>query len=571
MSESSVLRGLFRGELLSELLLPYPDLPANEQDETLRVIQSIRKFCTQKVNSTQIDEDEALPIEVLKGAQQLGLMGLAIPKEYGGKELSVYGFSRAIEELSFYDASLAVTLGTHQSIGLYGFLKYGTPDQKKRWLPDLAAGRKMAAFALTEEGAGSDVSGLQTQAKLSENGRSYVLEGKKVWVTNGGLADCFTVVARTATNEGQKPKLTVFMVERGPGVQTGHEDKKLGIRGTSTTSLKLNNVAIPAENVIGEPGRGFKIAMEILNAGRLSLAAGCIGVCKKLIKLAVERATKRKAFGRMIGDFGLIKDKIALMSAELWAVESATYLTHGLVARGQSEFAMESAVCKIIAGETVWRIANETLQIAAGLGYMRSHPYERMFRDARVNLIYQGSNEIMRCFVALSGIQSSVQKLTEAKKPMGQPLKAIGLLSKLAVSKAKTTFMQDQLRGAHSSLAHHVALLENNTALFARAVTAALRKHGTQISEMQYTQRRLADIAIDLFCVGAVISRATRALSRRGFEGARREMALTEVFVGLAATRMVQNFAGLSANDDELRKAVAERTYSDGGYPFDSI
>ncbi len=233
-----------------------------------------------------------------------------------------------------------------------------------------------------------------------------MLNGSKIWITNGGSADVFTVFARTsALEEGAKPRITAFIVERGMGVKSGPNERKLGIRGSSTTEIFLEDVKVPVENVLGEVGRGFKVAMEVLNNGRLGLASGCVGLATRLIKLAIERVQERRAFGRNIGEFGLIKDKIATMLAETYALESMTYLTAGIVDGKVADYSLESAICKIMGSETVWRVANEALQIAAGIGYMADYPYERLLRDARINLIFEGTNEILRCFVALSGMQ----------------------------------------------------------------------------------------------------------------------------------------------------------------------
>jgi acyl-CoA dehydrogenase family protein 9 len=331
---------------------------------------------------------------------------MIIPQEHGGIGLSSTSYARVVQEVAGYDASLAVTLGAHQSIGLKGILLFGTDEQKSRYLPKLASGEQAAAFALTEPSAGSDAAAIQTRAEPLPDGSGYLLNGSKIWITNGGFADVFTVFARTSPIEGaQKPKITAFIVERAMGVKSGPPEHKLGIRGSSTTEVFFEDVKVPNKNVLGEPGRGFKVAVEVLNSGRLGLAAGAIGGCKRLIKMAVERATERKAFGRSIAEFGLIKDKIAVMMAETFAIESMTYLTAGLVDGKVSDYSLESAICKVYASETLWRVVNETLQIAAGIGYMTEYPYERSLRDSRINLIFEGTNEILRCFVAHAGIQ----------------------------------------------------------------------------------------------------------------------------------------------------------------------
>jgi acyl-CoA dehydrogenase family member 9 len=570
MIEQSFMKALFFGVIAEDLIYPYPE-PSNDERENVRMmLDSIRKFFDANVDSAKIDDEHRIPDEVMDGLRELGLFGLSIGQEYDGLGLSTMSYLRVMEEIAGLDASLAVTLGGHQSIGLKAILLFGTDDQKKRYLPKLATGEWKAAFALTEPSAGSDAAAIQTRAELSPDGTHYILNGSKIWITNGGFADVFTVFARTSLpDEGAKPRITAFIVERAHGVKNGPNEQKLGIRGSSTTTLYFDDVKVPAENVIGEVGRGFKVAMEVLNTGRLSLATGSVGACKRLIKMAVERVEERKAFGRNIGEFGLIKDKIAVMMAQTWALESAAYLTAGLVDAKFVDYSLESAICKIVGSETLWRVVNETLQIAAGLGYMKEYPYERLLRDSRINLIFEGTNEILRCFVALSGMQGPGKELAEVVRAMREPIKGFGLLSDFAVRKARTALGRERMTRAHPLLSREAVVFEDYATELSKNVDKVLRKHGKDIAEMQYTQKRVAELAMDLYCVAACISRTTRAIERRGEEGARREIDLTTTFVASAEGRMAHIVRSFDKNDDELRKAIASRTYTDGSYPFD--
>jgi acyl-CoA dehydrogenase family member 9 len=323
--------------------------------------------------------------------------------------------------------------------------------------------------------------------------------------------------------------------------------------------------------VLGEPGRGFKVAVEVLNAGRLSLSTGAVGACKRLVKMAIERVQERKAFGRNIGEFGLIKDKIASMTADTWALECAAYLTAGLVDAKVVDYSLESAICKVVGSETLWRVVNETLQIAAGIGYMEEYPYERMLRDARINMIFEGTNEILRCFIALSGMQGPGRALADVVRAMREPIKGFGLLSDFAIRKARSALGRERMTRAHPLLSREAVLFEEYSAELGRNVDKVLRKHGKDIAEMQFTQKRVADLSIDLFCVAACLARTTRAIERRGEEGARREIDLTTVYVAAAERRMSDVLRSFERNDDELRKAVAARAYTDGVYPFDVL
>jgi acyl-CoA dehydrogenase family protein 9 len=570
MIEESFMKAVFHGVIEESVVFPYPEPGQTEVDNLNAMLDTVRRFFGANVDSAKIDRDHAIGDSVIQGLKDLGLFGLLIPEEYGGIGLSVTGYARVVQEVAALDSSIAVTLGAHQSIGLKGLLLFGTTEQKKKYLPRLATGETIAAFALTEPGAGSDAAAIQTRAEPTAGG--YILNGSKIWITNGGYADLFTVFARTSpADEGAKPRITAFLVARSQGVKNGPNEHKLGIRGSSTTEVYFEDVYVPTSNVLGEPGRGFKVAMEVLNSGRIGLASGCVGACKRLIKMAVDRVQERKAFGRSIGEFGLIKDKIAAMMADTFALESMTYMTTGLVDKAVTDYSVESAICKVYGSETLWKVVNETLQIAAGIGYMQEYPYERLLRDSRINLIFEGTNEILRCFIALSGMQGPGRELVEVARAMREPIKGFGLLSDFAIRKARTALGRERMTAAHSLLNREGLVFEEYTAELAKNVDKALRKHGKTIAEMQFTQKRVADIAIDLYAIASVIARTTKAIQRRGVEGARREIDLTTIFVASAERRLQAATAAFEKNDDELRKAVASKTYADGGYPFDVI
>jgi acyl-CoA dehydrogenase family protein 9 len=568
--EQSFMKSLFFGVIDEALIFPWREPPPEEVDTVRILIDSVRRYFHLWVDSATIDREQAIGAEVLRGLKELGLFGMLVPKSHGGAGLSSTAYARVIQELGALDASIAVTVAAHQSIGYKGLLLFGRPELKDRYLPRLATGEMVAAFALTEAGAGSDAAAIQTRAEPTKDG--YVLRGSKIWITNGGIADLFTVFARTSpADESVKPRITAFVVERAWGVKSGPNEHKLGIRGSSTTEIFFENVAVPAENVLGEPGRGFKVAMEVLNSGRLGLASGALGMCRRLVKMAVERCNERRAFGRPIGEFGLIKDKIAMMMADTWALDCMTYLTTGMVDAGAYDFSIESAVCKVYGSETCWRVVNEALQIAAGIGYMASYPYERLLRDARINLIFEGTNEILRAFIALSGMQGPGRELVDVARAMREPIKGFGLLSDFAIRRARTVLGRERMTRHHPILNREAVVFEEYVQELARGTEKVLRKHGRDIAEMQYTQKRTAEMAIDLYAIASCIARTTRAIERRGEEGARREIDLTSIFVAAAEKRLARLVAAVDKNDDELRKAVASKTYVDGGYPFDVV
>ena len=566
------MKSLFHGVIAEGMIFPYPTAAAAEVDNLHIFLESVRKYFAANVDAAKIDRDHEVPVSVLAGLKELGLFGMLVPTEYGGVGLSNTGYARVMQEVGGLDSSIAVTLGAHQSIGMKGILLFGTEDQKKRYLPKLASGEWVAAFALTEPGAGSDAGAIQTRAAPMKDGTGYTLNGSKIWITNGGFADVFTVFARTSpADEGIKPRISAFIVEREWGVKNGPNEHKLGIRGSSTTEIFFDDVHVPNANLLGEDGRGFKVAMEVLNSGRLGLASGCVGMAKKLIKLAVDRVHERRAFGRTIGEFGLIKDKIAEMMAETFALESMTYMTTGFVDAKVGDYSIESAICKVFGSETLWHVVNETLQIAAGIGYMQDYPYERMLRDARINLIFEGTNEILRAFIALSGMQGPGKELVEVARAMREPIKGFGLLTDFAVRKARSALGRERMTRHHPILSREAVIFEEYTSELAHGCDKVLRKHGKNIAEMQFTQKRTADIAIQFYGIACCLSRTTRAIERRGEEGARREVDLTSIFVTAAEKRLAAAVAAFDKNDDELRKAVADKTYTDGGYPFDVV
>ncbi|HEY4014615.1 MAG TPA: acyl-CoA dehydrogenase family protein [Polyangiaceae bacterium] len=581
MREPSFVKSLFFGVIDESLIFPWPapdaQVGAQEVARVRALLESTGRFFEREVDSAAIDRERRIPDEVLRGLKALGLFGLLVPRAQGGVGLTTTGYARVIQEVGGLDPSVAVTLGAHQSLGVQALVLFGSEELKALYLPRLARGELVAAFALTESGAGSDAAAIQTRADRAGPGGAgdggdpgWTIQGSKRWITNGAFADLFVVFARTSPpEEGVKPKITAFVVERGWGITSGPEEPKLGVRGSSTTDLALKDVRVPASHVLGEPGRGFRVAMQVLSGGRLGLASGCVGVCKRLIRLAVDRCRERRAFGRPIGEFGLIKDKIATMMAETWALESMTYLTTAMVDAGFDDHAVESALCKIHGSEACWRVANETLQIAAGLGYTATHPYERWLRDARVNMVFEGTNEILRAFVALSGMQGPGRELADVSRAMREPIKGFGLLSDFALRKARGALGRERLTRHHPRLQREAAVLEEYAQELARSVEKVLRKHGRDIAEMQYTQKRVAALAVDLYGVAACLTRTSAAIERRGEEGARREIDLTSIFVSRAEKRMEQVVVEVDKNDDELRKAVASRTYDDGGYPFD--
>jgi acyl-CoA dehydrogenase family protein 9 len=568
MSETSFVKSLFFGAIEGQALFPYPLPGLPERQALMPLLDGLQRAGDKYVDSARIDREGTIPAGVLAAFAKTGILGMSAPKRLGGLGLSLTSAARAVEELAGIDGSLATFVGAHHSLALRSILLFGTDAQKEKFIPKLARGEAYGAFALTETGAGSDAGALATFAEPTTGG--YRLRGEKVWVTNGAEASIFVVFARTsAPEQGKKPRITAMIVERGPGVSVVDTAHTLGVRGTSTTKVVFDDVFVPDEHALGERGRGFKVAMGTLAEARLPLAAGCLGLGKKVTKLTAQRAIERRAFGRHIGDFGLVKDMVAENLAELYGLESATYLGTGLYDAGPWDTTLESACSKVLGSEIACRTTERALRIAGGTGFSDELPFERLFRDARANLTFEGTNEILRCFIALSGMAGPARELSDVARAMREPVKGFGLLSDFARRKAKTAFGRERLLGVHPALSGEAAIFEEYVVELAKYVDKMLRKHENNIAEMQFAQKRVSGMAMELYAIGACLARTTRAMQERGEEGARREYDLCALFVGTAAKRLRDYVEACEKNDDPLRKAVAQKAYLDGGYPLD--
>src|SRR5438094_7954602 len=335
--DASFGKSLFFGDILEDQLFPYPEMPREQAKLVAPICETIDKYMS-TIDSKQLDRTAEMPPELLQSLREIGLFGLIVPQEHGGIGLSNTGYARVMQEIAGWDGSVAVTLGAHSSIGFKGLLLFGTDEQKKRFLPKLATGEMIAAFCLTEPGSGSDAFSIKTNAQ--RQGDFYVLNGQKLWITNGGIADFYTVFAKTTLDTAeQKGKITAFIVTRDlGGITHGPHEDKMGIRASNTTAVFFDNVRVPATNVLGEEGKGFKVAMSILNHGRTGLGAGAVGGQKRLLQLASEHASTRKQFGRPIGSFGMIKEKLGRMAMRCYASESLCYLVSSTIDRGGMDY-----------------------------------------------------------------------------------------------------------------------------------------------------------------------------------------------------------------------------------------
>jgi alkylation response protein AidB-like acyl-CoA dehydrogenase len=566
----SVCRPFFTGHLDQDALFPFPSMQPEEAETFAILRESLERFGQERVDSRRIDAEARLPREVLDGLAELGIFGIIVPVEYDGAGASMTFYAKAFETLATIDGAIVVTVGAHESIGLKGILQFGTDEQKRRFLPALARGEQLAAFALTEPTSGSDAASIRTRATWSEEKGAWILDGTKIWITNGGIAEVFTVFAQTAVERAGETvdRITAFVVPRSlAGVSSGPEEHKLGIRGSSTTEVHFESVVVPPDLVLGEVGGGFKVAMEVLNSGRLGLAAGCVGGMKLLLAEATSYALERRQFGRPIAEFELVQKKLAGMALEIYGAESIVYLTTGLVDRGGADYSLESAICKVKASEGVWRVVNEALQIAGGMGYMQEYPYERYLRDARINLIFEGTNEILRLYTALSGLEAPGEQLKAVARALRDPIKQLGLLTGYARGRARRAIHRPDLPELHPAVAEIARPLPVWVAEFAGAVEWALRRHGGEIVERQMVLERLADAAGDLFLMAAVVSRADAGVRAEAGPGGEAHVARARLIVNEAWRRVRRQLGRLREYpDNDVRVVAAEVLGSAGAY-----
>jgi len=574
---TSFMRSLCMGQIEQDVLFPFPVMSPDQKELLHEIAGALEDLLGSRAEDfRKWDVAGDMPAEFLEELKEFGMFGLIIPEQHGGMALGNMAYSRTLQEVGRYDASVAVTIGAHSSIGMRGLLLFGTEEQKSRYMPRLASGELVAAFCLTEPGAGSDAAAIKTTAV--RQGDDWVLNGNKLWITNGGFADFFTVFARTAS-ESEHGRMTAFIVTRDmAGVSTGPHEDKMGLRASSTTNVLFDDVHVPAENVLGEPGMGFKVAMQILNSGRTGLGGGSVGGMKRLIELATGQANERKTFGQPISSYGLIKEKVGQMVVDCYTSEAVVTMVGGLIDGGYQEYAVEAAISKVYSTECLSRTADEALQIAGGNGYMREYPYERIVRDCRINHIFEGTNEILRLFIALTAMNDVASQLKELASSMkdvfSEPIKGFGVLSDYARKHAQLRTGRggsSKLQDLDEAIRPQAEAFEKDTRYLAQAIDRILRKHGKKIIGKQFATKRLANIMIDLFVMACTLSRVQSSIDANGVEKASKEMEILRVFTREARVRIKRNFRRIDNNEDELLKALADDAFQTERYRWDTI
>lgn len=578
----SIVAAMFYGEVHEEEVFPYPHFSENQIEMAKAMTDAVDKFAATNIDSVKLDKDAKIPTEVLQGLAGLGLCGLGVDEEYGGLGLDTTLYARVFSQVAGIDGAVATTLGAHQSIGFKALVNEGNEEQKKHWLPKLASGEVFAAFCLTEPGSGSDAYSIKTKAVKNADG-TYTINGNKLWITNGGLAGFYSVFAKTEHDDGKGgkvEKITCFIVEKErEGISFGEKEDKMGIRASETRAVYFDNVKVPASNIIGEPGKGFKIAMNVLNTGRLSLGSGSVGGMKMILKLATAQAKTRKQFGSSIDQFGLIQEKLATMAANIYACESMVYMTTGKITQGMHHFEHESAICKVYCSEKLWDTIDKATQIAAGNAYMKEYPYERIMRDCRINLIFEGTNEILRIFTALSGIKGpsddlkDLGKISDVSKAFQDPIKSLGVLSDFAKKRIGKRFGNKTLTKVHPSLEGHANHFSTSLKDFAISVENTIIKHGKNIIGNELLQLRIANMAIELYVQLCVLSRTTSILNKSEVSQADKDYVslMTELIMRDSRQSFTKNYKRLGTSYDKLIPKISKAVSERDGFGFDII
>jgi alkylation response protein AidB-like acyl-CoA dehydrogenase len=519
--------------------------PEDFTDEHKQIAETTANFATNEIMpaSDQIEaKDFSVTRRLLKEAADLGLTAIDIPEEYGGLEMDKVTSAVVAENIS-KQASFSVSFSAHTGIGTLPLVWYGTDEQKKKYLPKIASGEVISAYALSESTSGSDAVNAKTKAVLSADGKTYTLNGEKMWISNAGFADLFTVFAKCAIPGGPdagKEKLTAFLIERGTqGFTQGKEEHKLGIRGSSTCPLILTDCVIPAANLLGEVGKGHHIAFNILNVGRYKLGNAAVGGARMALNNGIRYAIDRKAFGKSISEFGLIQEKIANCATGIFVGGAVCYRTVGLIDKALSaippeakhdtkeiqkrieEYAVECSIVKVWASEMLDMVVDEVLQIFAGYGYVEEYPAERAYRDARINRIFEGTNEINRLIITGWLMKSAMN-------------------GKLALMPAIKKLMDEVMAGPSEKidregpLAQEQNLLANAKKLTLFTAGAATQKYMQQIADEQEVMGTIADMIIEVFAMESAILRAEKIVAAQGSEAAAIYVAMTRIYADKA-------------------------------------
>lgn len=576
---ASFTRGIFAGIVNDELLFPFPPglekrNPAEAEVVRRLIAELDRMESTGIIDAAKFDEEETVTEEVISEFADAGILGMTIPKQYGGLELSATGYARVFERISAVDPSLAVLVGVHCGLGAKAIVLYGTDAQKERYLPVLARGETLAAYALTEPETGSDAQNIKTLAKLSPDGSRWMLNGHKIWIGNAHRAGVIATFAQTPIERRGEAVMrsTAFIVTPDmPGFKILGTVRKLGIRGSTQAELLYENMEVPVDHVLGAVGKGFTVAVHVLNAGRLTLAAGCTSGTKKMVTEMARYSEQRVQFGHPLAHFEITQRKLARFAADAYAADAMLGVLSALADNSDTDFSLEAACAKVFASELIWEAADEMVQIAGGRGFVKPYPYERLLRDSRINRIFEGANEVLRLFIALNGIQGPAESLKEVGTALRRPLRNLGLLSGFATSRIRGILGSTGSLDAkiHPRLEQHKEFFEKHVKELKSSTDRAILRHRRDIVERQLVLERLANMAIELFATACVISRTQSLIEQNGEEGAEREISLCDLFCvesGLRFRSARDTLGSLSEATDAKRRTIAADVREAAGY-----
>ena len=567
---------LFQGRFRDDLMFPYPLQNTDDAAVGDAFIAKMKKVLEEKVDADEIDETGEIPQEAIDALAQLGAFGIKIPTEYGGLGLSQTNYSRAAMYAASHCGNTGALLSAHQSIGVPQPLKlFGTPDQKERFFPRLAKG-EISAFALTENEVGSDPANMSTLAEPSKDGSHFVINGEKLWCTNGLKAGLFVVMAQTPpkiVHGKERRQITAFIVERDmPGVEIATRCRFMGLKALYNGIIRFKDVKVPRENIICAEGKGLRVALTTLNTGRLTLPAACTGASKVCLRIAREFAAEREQWGAKIGKHEAIAQKIAFIASHTFAQEAISFYTSALVDRGQADIRLEAAMCKMFCSEVSWDIIHETLQIRSGRGFetassLRNRgekgvPIERFMRDCRINMIFEGTSEIMRLFLAREALDPHLRLAGDLLNPRA-PLPA----------RAKS-FLQATLHymgwyprlwnpvgrsfHVHPQLALHLRYADKASRRLARSLFHAMNVYQASLEKKQALLTRFVEVGTELFAIAATCARAD-ALERLDAEKHAGVIELADTFCTSSRKRIENNFRGVWRNNDRATYKVAQR------------
>ncbi|HET6204060.1 MAG TPA: acyl-CoA dehydrogenase family protein [Planctomycetota bacterium] len=577
----SLAAEIFLGRFRADLVLPFPGQPEADRQTGQEFLARLEGFLRETLDPDEVDRTGELPSSVIDGLTSLGCFGMTIPREHGGLGLSKTNYNRAVSLVASHCASTAVWLSAHQSIGVPQPLKlFGTEEQKKRYLPRLARGA-ISAFALTEPGVGSDPAGMRTTATPIEGGRSWILNGEKLWCTNGPVAEILVVMARTPSvfvDGREKKQFTAFIVEGdAPGVRVVHRCSFMGLHGIQNGLMRFENVRVPAEDVLWKPGSGLKLALITLNTGRLTLPAACAGVAKQCLSIARRWARERSQWGGPIGHHEAIAAKIAWIASHAFATEAITEYATRLVDRGGADIRLEAAMAKLFASESLDRIVDETVQILGGRGYesvasLRGrgetpYPVERIYREARINRIVEGTTEILHLFLAREALDPHLRRLgalVDPRAPLGRKASALGRAALFYPAWYLRQWIPSPGGGSVAGpLAGHLRFVARTSRRLARTLFHAMLRHGPGLERRQLLLARLVDVGVDLVAISTTVSYALARLSQDPED--RSPLELADLFARTARRRIAEGFRSARSNDDaqayRLARAALEDRY----------